>query len=229
MIYSQPTQKLLDLRFHLGAHMSMGPDGIHPRALKRLANVIAGPLSVTLQYSWQSLEISVHWKLANVPVFKRGKKEDPGNYKSVSLSSVSGKIMEKVILRLTEKHLRDNAVIGYSQHGLIRGKPYLTNLISFYDKVIHLNSQGKPVDVGFLCCCRLFLFVSSFFFFFCVFVYVFLLFFVWGFLVFCSFFLNFSKAFATVSHSILLDKTSSIQLENLQSHLIFSHRPTKEE
>ena len=88
------------------------------------------------------------WKLANiVSIFKKGKEEDHGNYRPVTLSSVSGKIMEKAILEVIEKHLRDNAVIGHSQHGFIRGKLCLTNLISFYDKVTNLVDQGKPVVV----------------------------------------------------------------------------------
>ncbi|KAK4815701.1 hypothetical protein QYF61_006684 [Mycteria americana] len=65
----------------------------------------------------------------------------------VSLTSVPGKIMEKVILRVTEKHLRSKAVIGHSHRGFTRGKSCLTNLVSFYDKVTHLVDQGKPVDV----------------------------------------------------------------------------------
>ena len=54
------------------------------------------------------------------------------------------------MLGVIEKHLKDNAVIGPSQHGFTRGKSCLTNLISFYDKVTHRADQGKPVDVIFL-------------------------------------------------------------------------------
>ena len=96
--------------------MSLGPNGIHPSVLKELAHVIAGPLSTIFQWSWDSVEVPVNWKLANVvPIFKKGKTKDPGNYRHVSLTSVPGKIMEKVILGVIEKHLRDNAVIGYTQ------------------------------------------------------------------------------------------------------------------
>ncbi|XP_032535593.1 uncharacterized protein LOC116782749 [Chiroxiphia lanceolata] len=42
--------------------------------------------------------------------------------------------MEKIILGRIEKHLKHNAVIRHSQHGFMRGKPCLLNLISFYDK-----------------------------------------------------------------------------------------------
>jgi len=56
-----------------------------------------------------------------VPGFKKGTKEDPGNYRPVSLTSVPGKMMEKVVVRVVKKQLRDNAVIGHSQHGVMRG------------------------------------------------------------------------------------------------------------
>ena len=96
--------------------------------------------------------VLVNWKLANVvSIFKKGKQEDAVNYRPVSLTSVPGKIAGKFILGVIAKHLRGTAVIGDSQHGLMRGKSCLTNLISFYDKVTHLAEQGKPVDVGFFC------------------------------------------------------------------------------
>ncbi|KFP51778.1 RNA-directed DNA polymerase from mobile element jockey, partial [Cathartes aura] len=101
-----------DLLLQLDAYKSMGSDGIHPRVLKELADVIAGLLSIIFQQSWESGEVPVDWKLANVvPIFKKGKKQDPGNYRLVALTSVPGKIMEKVIMGVVEKHLRDNTVI----------------------------------------------------------------------------------------------------------------------
>ena len=117
-----------DLLFHLDPYKFMGLDGIHPRALRELADIIAGPLSIIFQWSWVSGEVPVDWKMANVvPIFKKGKKENPGNYGPVSLTSVPGKIMEKIILEVIEAHLGDNAVIGPSQHGFTMGRSCLTN------------------------------------------------------------------------------------------------------
>ncbi|GAB0184036.1 mitochondrial enolase superfamily member 1 [Grus japonensis] len=136
-----------NLLLQLDTHKAMEPEWIRPRLLKELAYVISGPLSIVFQCLWESGEVPVNWKLANVPIFKKSKKEDPGNHRPVSLTSVPGKIME-FILGVIEKHLRDNAVIGHSQHSLTRGKSCLTILISCYDKVTHLVDQRKPVDIG---------------------------------------------------------------------------------
>jgi len=38
-------------------------------------------------------------RIANVtPLYKKGQKEDPGKYRTVSLTLVLGKIMEKIVL-----------------------------------------------------------------------------------------------------------------------------------
>ena len=63
------------------------------------------------------LEVPADWKLANViPIYKKGVREDPGNYRPVSLTSVPGKVTGKIILATTERHLKDNAIIRHSQH-----------------------------------------------------------------------------------------------------------------
>ncbi|KAK4816161.1 hypothetical protein QYF61_011543 [Mycteria americana] len=84
-----------DLLHHLDTHKSMGPDEIHPRVLKELAEELTKPLSIIYQQSWLTGEVPADWRLANVtPIFKKGRKEDPGNYRPVSLTSVLGKLME---------------------------------------------------------------------------------------------------------------------------------------
>ncbi|KAK4830936.1 hypothetical protein QYF61_014309 [Mycteria americana] len=171
-----------DLLRHLDIHKSMGPDEIHPRVLKELAEVLTKPLSIIYQQSWLTGEVPVDWRLASVtPIYKKGWKEDPGNYRPVSLTSVPGKLMEQIILIAITWHVEDNQGIKPSQHGFRKGRSYLTNLISFYDKVTRLVDEGKAVDV--VC-------------------------------------LDFSKAFDTVSHSILLEKLAARGLDGPTLHWV---------
>ncbi|KFO08414.1 hypothetical protein N312_12968, partial [Balearica regulorum gibbericeps] len=101
-----------DLLHHLDTHRSMGPEGIHARALKELAEVLTKPLSIIYQQSWLTGEVPVDWRLANVtPIYKKREKEDPGNYRSVSLTSVLGNVMEQIILSVITRHIQDNQVI----------------------------------------------------------------------------------------------------------------------
>ncbi|KAK4813674.1 LOW QUALITY PROTEIN: hypothetical protein QYF61_017641 [Mycteria americana] len=154
-----------DLLHHLDTHKSMGPDEIHLRVLKELAEVLTKPLSIIYQQSWLTGEVPADWRLANVtPIYKKGWKEDLGNYRPVSLTSVLGKLKEQIILSAITWHVEDNQGIKPSQHGFRKGRSCLTNQISFYDKVICLVDEGKAVDAVYL---------------------------------------EFSKAFDTVSHSIL--------------------------
>ena len=161
MIQMETVRELL---LHLDCHRSMGSDELYCRVLGELAGVIAGPLSAIYQHSWLSGEVPEDWRLANVtPIYKKGRKEDLGNYKPVSLTSVPGKAMEIILGEIT-RHVCGIQGIRPSQHGFMKGRRCLTNLISFYCWVTRLVDEGEAVDVVYL---------------------------------------DFSKAFDAVSHSIL--------------------------
>jgi len=62
-------------------------------------------------------------------------REDPENCRPVSLTSVPGKNMDKIILGTVERPLKNDATIKHRQQGFTKGKSCLTDLISFHDKV----------------------------------------------------------------------------------------------
>jgi len=118
--------------------------------------------------------VSEDWRKATVtPVFKKGKKEDPGNYRPVSLTSMPGEMMEQLILEIISKQVEEK-IIRSNQHGFTKGQSCLTNLIAFYHGMTSWVDEGRAVDVVYL---------------------------------------DFSKAFDTASHNILLGKLRKCGLD----------------
>ena len=70
-----------------------------------------------------------------VPIFKKESKGDKNNYRSVSLTSIVGKLLESIIRDQVQKFLDENKLIYSSQHGFTKGKSRLTNFIEFFDRI----------------------------------------------------------------------------------------------
>ena len=135
----------------LNPEKSPGVDHIYPVVLKRLALVISVPLSVIFCESFVTGIVPKEWKLANVTaIFKKGLKNQVGNYRPISLTSQVCKVMEMLVRDTITEHLKKYKLIKDSQFGFTKGSSCLGNLLKFLEEVTRYVEEGYPLDVIYL-------------------------------------------------------------------------------
>ena len=116
-----------------------------------MAKEISLPLALLFNKSMHSSKVPADWKNANViPIYKKGSKVEPANYRPISLTSVIVKVMERTLKERMMNHLLTNNLIKASQHGFLPKKSTATNLVAYLDYVSKELDKGQPVDVLYL-------------------------------------------------------------------------------
>ena len=135
----------------LNPNKSPGPDGLHPRVIKELEDEISPHLSGIYILSLSQRKSVKDWKLQNIaPIFKKGSKNEPGNYRPISLTSVPGKILESIIVDDMVDHLEINNLILDDQHGFRSGRSCLTNLLDFFHDMFSVYDKSRAIDILYL-------------------------------------------------------------------------------
>ena len=150
-------EMVLNVLKKLNMNKSAGPDNISPRLLKKCCKSLVRPLTIIFNKSLQTGDVPTAWKEANVtPLFKKGDKTNPLNYRPVSLTSVVGKVFETIIRDALVKHATENAIIKIQQHGFMKKKSTLTNLLEYLNVLTKAKDLGIPVDINYLDCKKAF-------------------------------------------------------------------------
>ena len=72
------------------------------------------------------------------------------NYRPVSLTSVICKLLETIIRDHMMDFLFKHQLINPSQHGFLKARSCLTNLLCFFEEITKWVDEGSPVDVIYL-------------------------------------------------------------------------------
>lgn len=141
-IRDQEVKKYLD---KLDTNKSTGPDNLSPLLIKELKQQIFQPLTNIFNRSVQLNKVPEGWKMANVtPIFK-GDKSVALNYSPISLTSVAGKVLEKIIRDKLVKSLEDDNIISDTQHDFRNKRSCLTNLLTYSKVYIRTGMNTSPV------------------------------------------------------------------------------------
>jgi hypothetical protein len=135
----------------LKPNKSAGLDRISPRVLIEAADAIVTPVTIIIQKSLSEGALPQRWKDAAVtPIYKKGKKSTPGNYRPVSLTSVLCKLTEGVIRDHIMNHLYENSLLNPCQHGFVRGRSCITQLLECLDDWTEMLDSGGSIDVIYM-------------------------------------------------------------------------------
>ena len=120
-----------------------GPDLIPIKVMKMAANEIAPVLQVLFYQSMVTGSLPPDWLLANItPIFKKEKRSDPSNFRPISLTSMTCKLMERVICSEIMNHLETTNYLVNFQHGFRRNHSFESQVI------ITINDLAKTLDDG---------------------------------------------------------------------------------
>ena len=130
---------------------SPGVDGIPPKLLMETVDQISIPLARVFNLSLKEGVVPFEWKEANIiPLFKKGSRNKSENYRLVSLTSVICKLLERLIKYHMVDFLVKHKLLNSSQHGFLKARSCLTNMLCFLEEITKWVDVGSPVDIIYL-------------------------------------------------------------------------------
>ena len=127
---------------------STGLDDVSPRFLKDGAAVLTEPICHITNLSILTETVPSEFKRAKVvPLFKKGSRLDPGNYRPVSILSALSKILERAVNSQLVDHLNSRGLLYENQSGFRSKYSTETCLISLTDYIKGEINRGNMVGV----------------------------------------------------------------------------------
>ena len=145
VIREEGVSKLLK---NLNPHKASDPDDISPWVLQTTAEEISPALSILFQLSLDSGDVPEDWLCANItPIFKKGDRTKPANYRSVNLTAVCSKVIEHILHSNIMTHLDTHSILCSQQHGFRKGHSCETQLLSTIQDIAQAVDKKQQVDV----------------------------------------------------------------------------------
>ena len=132
----------------LNGGKASGPDELPNLILKNAANEISPFLKIIFDQSLQTGKLPDDWVEANVaPVFKKGDRHSPANYRPISLTCVCAKLLEHIIYKQIMSHFSENKILTPVQHGFRSKHSCESQLLITTDEFIQNFDSKTQTDV----------------------------------------------------------------------------------
>ena len=135
----------------LNPSKAAGPDEIPARLLKNLAIELAPVVTSIFSQSLDTGDIPTDWSMAWItPVFKKGTRSDPANYRPVSLTCILCKLMEHTLCTHIRGHLDRHGILSEANHGFRSKHSCESQLLLTTHDLIKQRDLGHQIDVAIL-------------------------------------------------------------------------------
>ena len=133
--------------FMIDVSKSSGPDKLPGRLLQSIAKEITPIVHFIFTQSLCTGKWPTKWTQANVaPIFKKGSKLLAVNYRPVSLTCITCKLFEHILV-----HLDDHKILTDLQHGFRSGRSCETQLVTTFQDLAHMHhKKGSQMDIAVL-------------------------------------------------------------------------------
>ena len=133
----------------LSNNFNSGPDNIPISFYKELWENFAEPILLLFNKSLQSGVFPNLWKSAFItPVFKSGDRNNIANYRPISILCSLSKLFDLIICNKLTHFFRN--VITEQQHGFLKGRSTISNLLVYTDYLFSAFKDGYQVDSIYL-------------------------------------------------------------------------------
>ena len=131
----------------LNPQKAVNPDQVSTWMLKNFASILAPVLKKIFTQSLQTGDVPMDWKTANITaIFKKGERSDPGNYRPVSLTSVTCKMMERILASNIIQHHDENNILSKTQHVFRKRHGCETQLLTTVEDLASSLDAREQVD-----------------------------------------------------------------------------------
>ena len=138
----------------MSAKISRTPENIPSYVIKQIGPSILKPLEIIFNYSLRTNTIPKQWKTSYVvPVFKKGSRKLPGNYRPISLTSGFSRLLETIIHSRISAYLLHNSLLSASQFGFLANRSSGSQLLScindwLWDYVNNISTDVIYLDIS---------------------------------------------------------------------------------
>ena len=126
-------------------HLSEGPDNISVLLLKNCVYILSFILCKIFNMSLESGIFPDVWKISYItPLYKNGDRSEISNYRAITKFSLVSKVFEKIVSYKLKCKLE--GILTDYQHGFVRGRSTVTNLLTYEQFLIRNMENGNQID-----------------------------------------------------------------------------------